>query len=109
MAKSQTLTHTGCAVGTKIAMPLYSDKKDDDFDVSLYPNPTSSNMHLLVQAPSAKTKPVIKVIDIMGNVKKTFETTANIPLSMGDELNPGIYFVEVTMGNKSKRIRVVKY
>jgi hypothetical protein len=60
---------------------------------------------MLVKGNATATN--IKVKDIQGRLVKTINTTGTT--TIGNELNSGVYFIEVRNGNEVKTIRVVKY
>ncbi len=117
-AKNQTLTHSGCAAGTKMSVPVTTTA--NSFEVSLYPNPSAGEFKLLVNLVGGKTptmatptreatKAIVKVIDIQGRLMKSFECNANQVTALGNELKPGVYMVEVRMGNEVKTVRAVRF
>jgi hypothetical protein len=120
-SKSQALTHTGCAVGTKMSVPITTTTANS-FEVSLYPNPSAGEFKLLVgvtptmatnlvggKTPTKATKATVKVIDLQGRLIKSFECIANQPTAIGNELKPGVYMVEVRMGDEVKTVRAVRF
>jgi hypothetical protein len=106
-AKSQALTHAGCAAGTKMSVPVTTTA--NSFEVSLYPNPSAGEFKLMINAPLNKNKAIVKVIDIQGRLMKSFECNANQVTALGNELKPGVYMVEVRMGNEVKTVRAVRF
>ena len=120
--KSQSLTHTGCAAGTKMSIPI-TTKTANSFEVSLYPNPSAGEFKLFVNFVGGKTssmatnlvggktptKATVKVIDLQGRLIKSFECIANRPTAIGNELKPGVYMVEVRMGDEVKTVRAVRF
>jgi uncharacterized protein (TIGR02145 family) len=112
-AKSQALTHAGCAAGTKMSVPVTTTA--NSFEVSLYPNPSAGEFKLLVNLVGGKTptmaasKAIVKVIDLQGRLMKSFECNANQVTALGNELKPGVYMVEVRMGNEVKTVRAVRF
>ena len=113
VTKSQALTHTGCAVGTKMSVPVTTETNINSFEVSLYPNPSAGEFKLLVNLVGGKTptmtKAIVKVIDLQGRLIKSFECNANQPTAIGNELKPGVYMVEVRIGNEVKTVRAVRF
>jgi uncharacterized protein (TIGR02145 family) len=111
-AKSQALTHAGCAAGTKMSVPVTTTDAGS-FELSLYPNPSAGEFKLLVGVTPTKatkaTKAIVKVIDIQGRLMKSFECNANQVTALGNELKPGVYMVEVRMGNEVKTVRAVRF
>jgi hypothetical protein len=55
------------------------------------------------------TKATVKVIDLQGRLIKSFECNANQVTALGNELKPGVYMVEVRMGNEVKTVRAVSF
>jgi len=109
-SKSQALTHTGCAVGTKMSVPVTTTINSNSFEVSLYPNPSAGEFKLFVGVtPTKATKATVKVIDLQGRLIKSFECNANQPTAIGNELKPGVYMVEVRMGDEVKTVRAVRF
>jgi len=122
-SKSQSLTHTGCAAGTKMSVPVTTTINSNSFEVSLYPNPSAGEFKLLINLVGGKTatmatnlvgektptKATVKVIDLQGRLIKSFECNANQVTALGNELKPGVYMVEVRMGNEVKTVRAVRF
>jgi hypothetical protein len=81
----------------------------NSFDLSLYPNPSAGEFKLMINAPLNKSKAVVKIIDMQGRLMKSFECNANKVTALGNELKPGVYMVEVRMGNEVKTVRAVRF
>ncbi len=111
-ARSQTLTHTGCAIGTKLSQPI-TTTNTNSFEVSLFPNPTANAFKLLIKNSKASglstNQAIVKVIDIQGRMIKSFQANTNQVIAIGNELKPGVYMVEVRVGEEVKTIRAVKF
>jgi uncharacterized protein (TIGR02145 family) len=108
-AKSQSLTHTGCAIGTKqITDFAKSNNPISDFSIQLFPNPTSKEFNLKVNS-NINLPVIVKVIDAQGRMMKAFEVKSNSVQAIGNELSSGIYFIDATQGEIRKTIRAVKY
>jgi uncharacterized protein (TIGR02145 family) len=117
-ARNQSLTRTGCPAGTKLSVPI-TTTSTNSFEVSLYPNPSAGEFKLLVNlvggktltmsTPTRATKATVKVIDLQGRLMKSFECNANQVTALGNELKPGVYMVEVRMGNEVKTVRAVRF
>jgi hypothetical protein len=108
-ARNQTLSHSGCAAGTKLIVPVTTTA--NSFEVSLYPNPSAGEFKLLVNLIGGKTPTMatVKVIDLQGRLIKSFQCNANQVTALGNELKPGVYMVEVRMGNEVKTVRAVRF
>ena len=120
-AKTQTLTHAGCAAGTKMSVPV-TTTETGSFEISLYPNPSAGEFKLFVgvtptmatnlvggKTPTKAAKATVKIIDLQGRLIKSFECNANQVTALGNELKPGVYMVEVRMGNEVKTVRAVRF
>jgi uncharacterized protein (TIGR02145 family) len=111
-ARSQTLTHTGCAIGTKMSQPI-TTSNSNSFEVSLYPNPTANAFKLLIKNSKASglssNQAIVKVIDIQGRMIKSFQANTNQVTAIGNELKAGVYMVEVRLGEEVKVVRAVKF
>jgi hypothetical protein len=107
-AKTQALTHTACPTGTKIN-PITVNKGESNFNVTVYPNPTTSAFNLKVSASDLNKKISIKISDVEGRLLKTIYTMPQQNVLFGNDLLPGVYMLEVTDGNYKKSIRTVKY
>jgi len=111
-ARSQMLTHTGCAIGTKMSQPI-TTTNINSFEVSLYPNPTANAFKLFIKNNKASglssNQAIVKVIDIQGRMIKSFQANTNQVIAIGNELKPGVYMVEVRVGEEVKTIRAVKF
>jgi hypothetical protein len=110
---------TGGDVGeacTTIYVPLSNDNKtsgigtvgSENFNVKVYPNPSSSNFNLRVS--SIDNGPMdIKIMDMTG---KVVQESNNLELEkehqIGGFLSPGLYLVEVKQGDTKRIVRVTK-
>lgn len=102
-AKSVTITHTGCATGSRSMTeetPVYEPIVDD---VLLYPNPNNGTFKINSQAGKAD----VEIIDVMGRVvvRKAKQTTYGT-LSLSENLSNGIYIMKITI---DKQISVIKF
>lgn len=77
--------------------------------VSIYPNPSNNYFNINIQAASSTERISIRLIDLAGRILETKQgITGSQTLAMGHQLKAGYYIVEVTQGNESKLIKVVK-
>lgn len=77
-------------------------------EVHAFPNPTASSF--TIWAKGGKALPVsIKITDAIGRV---IEIKQNLPararLLMGENYQPGIYYLEVAQGNERKTVKLLK-
>ena len=98
------ITLNGCAVTSACALVDYTAIKEySEFLVSVYPNPTSSEITILVNNSSF----TYQVMNILGELVmiNTASESETVDLS---KLSNGVYFVKVTVGNFEEIIKVVK-
>ena len=107
-AKTQALTHSACPTGTKIN-PITINKNENNFNVTIYPNPTSTDFNLKVEASDIHKQVSIKIRDVEGRLLKTIYVMPQQNVLFGSDLIPGVYMLEVNDGNNKKSIRAVKY
>ena len=75
--------------------------------VNVMPNPTSGSF--TVNAFSDADSPLIlRVIVISGRVIDRKNLTANQTIKIGERYRPGMYLAEITQGNESKIMKLVK-
>jgi hypothetical protein len=81
---------------------------DDQFDVSVYPNPYSGEFHLKLQSSSQENINV-KIFDITGKLlDEKKEITYGTDIILGNNYAVGIYLVQVNQGQTTRVLRVVK-
>ncbi len=78
-------------------------------DVKVFPNPTTSSFNLQVTAGGIKSAIQTRVLDLQGRLMKTITIKSNENISLGAELKPGVYMLEVLQGVEKKVVRMVKY
>lgn len=97
-----------CGTSGKFAMPAGEVIEAGEMTMTLYPNPFNDYVHIKIQSDLDQTADVI-LYDITGRVmeqKNGQEMGADI--TIGQNMIPGIYVVEVRQGEVSKRVKVVK-
>jgi len=75
--------------------------------IEIYPNPTSSDF--MVRTNSAinqNTK--YRLLDVKGNVILSGQLSPRSSQRMGEQLKPGIYFIELLNGNERKVQKIIK-
>ena len=76
-------------------------------DVIAYPNPTTNNFSITVQA-DAKEKIMMQVVDMYGRIIETRNVSANSIVRFGDRYRSGTYFVRIIQGKEHKEIKLIK-
>lgn len=92
---------------SKFANPI--EKNGKSLDAIIYPNPTMSAFNLLVKSSKQSKTVKARIIDSKGRRIKTLNFNSNEIVSFGNELHPGVYFIEVIDGDSVKMMKVVKY
>jgi uncharacterized delta-60 repeat protein len=79
-----------------------------NLNINASPNPSHSSF-LVTIISSCQDKINMRLFDNYGNVLKTF-TNISAPkiLNIGDNLQPGIYYLEGTQGNTFKSLKLIK-
>jgi len=76
-------------------------------NVSAYPVPFSSSTTLLVKTPSAETL-FLTIYNDRGIAITRFPSKTNQNISIGDNLQRGVYYITASFGKEAKTLRVVK-
>jgi hypothetical protein len=81
---------------------------DDELEMVVYPNPTQAEFNIRIESISTDVADV-RVLDLSGRiVERAAAVPTNKEVTIGKNLSPGVYFIEVRHGNLSKKIKVVK-
>ncbi len=75
--------------------------------VGVYPNPFINNFTAEVSSEDQSSVKVI-LTDLHGLVISEFESNSNTPVTLGDQLNKGIYILKVVKGKEVTSHRIVK-
>jgi hypothetical protein len=113
-AKSQALTHTGCAAGTVI-IPMAKNSNNVeslDLELKVYPNPNDGNFNLDVKSNSLNQQSlVIQIIDFNGKIikKYTAKTESGIFSKHFSESNlaAGVYTLRVISNKTIKEVKLL--
>ena len=77
--------------------------------VHVSPNPSPDNFTLHIETTEMVEKINVKVIDLSGRVLESRSNlTGEQTLRIGDNLKPGIYFVQLQQGTEIKQIKLLK-
>ena len=82
---------------------------DDEFDINVFPNPTSSSFYLNAHSINATRKIRCRLINVQGKCIQQMDVNSNSTISFGNSLPSGVYLLEIADGKKSKSIRLIKY
>ena len=83
-------------------------QQDSEMIISITPNPTQNNFRLLVSSASEK-RILVNIFDVSGKTIQTILTRSNQILYLGNNWKSGVYFAEVIMDKKRKRIKMEKF
>jgi len=109
--KLTNLARTGCAplpATARVDVTQANDSKADLFDISIFPNPTSSFFRLTLHSSFLNERAEARITDVRGREFRRERVMPGQTLMLGSELKPGIYFVQVIQGKRSRTIRLVK-
>lgn len=98
-----TLTHTGCAAGTRIAA---TERAIVATKTSLYPNPNNGNFRINIESGVAANA-TIQITDMAGRTVAKYNASSNNLNISNNKLVNGVYFVTYTVGNVSNTIKMV--
>jgi hypothetical protein len=80
----------------------------DELEMAVYPNPTNTEFNIRIESISTDFAEV-RVFDLSGRiVERASAVPTNKEVTLGRNLSPGVYFVEVVHGDLSKKIKVIK-
>jgi len=74
--------------------------------ISVSPNPFSSSLQVIVNAQEENAD--ITIWDTQGRILQKIHSLTNTPQNIGQELEPGLYFLEVITKGKVYRERILK-
>jgi hypothetical protein len=80
----------------------------DIFDVTAYPNPSTTDFKLSISSASSETIRVT-VYDMFGRAVKYFSFASKPSISIGQDLKAGVYMVELQQGKHVKSLKLVKF
>ena len=81
----------------------------DGLEISVHPNPTSSNYTILVNAANKKDRIMLQVFDVHGRmVEVRNNINAGSAFRLGDMYRPGSYFIRVMQGKEHKEMKLIK-
>jgi hypothetical protein len=107
------LVKSGCLISrnanpiAETPAAITTSVKPTELMVKVYPNPSRGAFKIAFEGNGNDAK--AKIRDLRGLVLKTLTINANQTIELGNDLKPGIYFLEVNEGNKTKTVRLVKF
>ena len=81
----------------------------ENLQLLAYPNPSSQDFSIQLTTPDPSTKLQLQVYDQNGKMlEKRENITPGSIIKLGQEYRPGIYYLRVTQGGKSKEAKLIK-
>ncbi|MRG45309.1 T9SS type A sorting domain-containing protein [Chitinophaga sp. SYP-B3965] len=96
----ESLQNGIAAVGNKLNVSL-------DFSTEVFPNPSSSGFNVRMTSSSQAAATLI-IVDNAGSVIYSRRINAGTYYQVGQDLKPGLYYINVSQGGQSKTMKVVK-
>lgn len=75
--------------------------------VDLFPNPSTSLFNIKVTTKSSDLV-MINLLDVQGRLINKIKLAANKTASFGNDLNSGIYIIEVRQGSIIRQMKAIK-
>jgi uncharacterized protein YjdB len=99
---------TSSITGTAPTATGKSKSMEDELEVNVYPNPTTTEFKLQVLT-AGKEEISVRVLDMTGRFYKQLTVMPYQTINLGAELKAGAYMLEVKQGGVRKVVRVVKF
>jgi hypothetical protein len=77
-------------------------------EVRVFPNPSTSQFQVNVSTTGTEEM-MVRILDVQGRMIKSLKQVPNQSWTMGSDLKPGAYFLEVRQGKQVKTTRLVKF
>lgn len=78
------------------------------FDMRVFPVASSTHFRVQTKAGNSNAPMKLMVYDLQGHTLKGRDLVPGAPLRIGDDLEPGVYVIEVVQGVVRKQTRVIK-
>ena len=102
-AYTNSLYHTGCALGLK-QFQTVENNLDNIIDWNINPNPTNRDFKVKLNDANNKVA-TLKIFDIQGRLLNSYRNQVFDNLSFGEDLPTGIYIVQLSVGIHQKVLR----
>jgi len=93
---------------TEIHSELQAKEQIEGLSINVFPNPSVSDFKLNIAASKYELV-YVRIINLKGNIVKSFKLMPSQIISMGNDLSAGVYIIEAMQGGVVKKTRVVKY
>ncbi|WP_343306759.1 Ig-like domain-containing protein [Chitinophaga niabensis] len=78
-----------------------------NFTTEVFPNPSSNGFNVRMTS-SLKTEAMLNIVDNAGSIIYSRRINAGTYYQVGQDLKPGLYYINVSQGVQSKTMKVVK-
>ena len=82
-------------------------EETNEFRVIVAPNPTKTEFQINVTGAPVETV-FVSVFDISGRRIKSLKAKSGQTINVGNDLNSGMYFAEITQGENKKTVKLIK-
>jgi hypothetical protein len=79
-----------------------------DFATEIYPNPSNSVFNMKMTS-SSKAPALLTIVNNAGSIIYSTRINAGVYYQLGQDLKPGIYYINIRQGTQSKTMKVVKH
>jgi len=83
-------------------------REESNFGVKLYPNPSATTFKLEIPGTDGSAGTDLRIINVHGRTVKVLSMASGSTIQFGNDLRPGIYFVEVLQGINKKVLKIIK-
>ncbi|RFM32567.1 Ig-like domain-containing protein [Chitinophaga silvisoli] len=98
-ANQNTIAITSNKLNTPVKM---------DFATEVYPNPSNSVFKIKLTS-SSKAAAFLTIVNNSGSPVYSTRINAGVNYELGQDLKPGIYYINIRQGTQNKTMKVVKY
>ncbi len=78
-----------------------------DFTTDVYPNPSGGVFNVKMTS-SSKAPTLLRIVNNSGTIIYSTKINAGVNYQVGENLQPGIYYINISQGTQSKTMKVVK-
>jgi hypothetical protein len=105
--KLSNLLKTGCPPTARPTAKVATTPASN-MEVRVFPNPSTSQFQVNVSTTGTEEM-MVRILDVQGRMIKSLKQVPNQSWTMGSDLKPGAYFLEVRQGKQVKTTRLVKF
>jgi hypothetical protein len=103
-----TNLNTPCAISLVTGKEITASIRNDELDVTIYPNPTSDVFHWRLNHSANGNDGLLQVFDGFGNRLKVLTFQIGTHYDIGADWKPGVYILQFRYNDRIKQVKVVK-